>query len=343
MRLYYRADTRSPKTIFQEGFVPKSNVLNSNESTWWQRGIRNFSKWPKTSATDAEMDNVVCLSKKLEATPIFPVCDQYHRDYDSEIYIYVMALPDAELPRDFNTSQHLDVFDMQAFQSQELKEIMNNSQLTVNPAMAGYVLSGHEALTQKVAVENIIGAVKCKRSDFALTAGLPVFIKAKDDAANFVFTQTRYFEIDHQFFVNDKYSQNECYKNDAIEELQAVKAKGLQPTSTVQNALDDCGIGYEKKHIHTSTYFWQELTSLHFGMAFFSILESIYYAAIQFSKTIMHKTEHKPIKIVEKLPDAMEDTNKIKTLSFYGRYFTTVGLITGEAEPRLAHAIKHGY
>ena len=342
MRLYYRADTRSPRTIFQDGFEPRNSYYNFFGDGWWQRGIRKsddlYSVLPKTNSSDAEMSNVVCLSKKLESTPIFPVCDRYHADYDSEIYIYVMVLPDAELPLDFNKPQSIDVFDMQAFQTQELKEILGNPELSVNPAMAGYVLSGYEAFTKNVSTQNIICAVKCKRSDFAITAVLPVYAKAKDDAAKYVIRQSRQFEIGHEVFINSKYSQDEQYKKAAIAELGEVKAKGCQPTASVEDALDESGITYTKNQIHTSVYFWQELTSLHFGMAFFSALESIYYAAIQLSNYVMkYEPEQKPLEIVEDLPDTMQDMHKRKPLSFYGRYFTTIGIVTGEADPMAAY------
>ncbi|STX44867.1 Uncharacterised protein [Legionella donaldsonii] len=343
MRLYYRADTRSPKTIFQDGFQSKNNFLNLYGDSWWQHGVRSandrYSTSPSTAATDADMNNVVCLAKKLESTPLFPVCDQYHVDYDSEIYIYVMVLPDAELPQDFNTPQPIDVFDMEALQVQQLGKIM--SDFSVNPAMAGYVLSGHEAFAKNVPAQNIICAVKCKRSDFALTAGLPVFTKAADDAASYAVCQERYFEIGHEVFVNSHYSQDEQHKHAALDELRRVKAKGLQPTTRVPDALDQCGIGYDKRQIHTSTYFWQELTSLNLGVAFFSILESIYYAAIQLTKAMMRQSEQKPLEIVEDLPDSMQATPRKKTLSFYGRYFTTVGVVTGQVEPMTAFAITH--
>lgn len=343
MQLYYRADTRNPKTIFETGFTPRDSFVQAGHH-WWKFGIRQvhneYSYSPKTNATDAEMRNVVCLSKKFESAPIFPVCDQYHTDYESEVYIYVMALPDAELPADFNTPQDIHVFDMQAYQSREVQDIINNPRLSINPAMSGYVLSGHEAFTRKVDVEHIICAVKCKRSDFAITAGLPVFSMAKDDAANFVYCQTRSFEIGHEIFLNKNYSGHEDYKNDAINELREVKAKGMQPTTNVQDALDYNGIQYDKKQINTSTYFWQELTSLHFGMVFFSILESIYYAAIQLCKQMINKPEQKSVEIIETLPDSMQDSHKRKPLSFYGRYFTTVGVITGEATPLDAYFIN---
>lgn len=345
MRLYYRADTRSPKTIFQDGFQPRENYFILKDNTWWKRGLRNsnspHSNLSKTNATDAEMKNVICLSKKLESAALFPVCDFYHTDYNSEVYIYVMALPDAELPQDLNTPQNIDVFDMQAFQTQELKEIIKDAQSSVNPAMAGYVLSGHEAFTKNVLTENIICAVKCKRSDFAHTAGLPVLSKAKDDSASYVVDQKRYFEIGHEVFVNDKYSQDEEYKNAAIDELRRVRAKGLQPTTKVLDALDESGIKYDKKQIHTSNYFFQELTSLHFGIAFFSVLESIYYSAIQLSKLCMRKSEQKPLEIVENLPDTIHATHTKKPLSFYGRYFTTIGVLTGEADTMSAYVIRN--
>lgn len=345
-QLYFRADTRNPKTIFKAGFVPRDGISTQYNPTWWQEGIRNaqdpFSLSPKKAADDAQMSKVVCLSKKLESTPLFPICDQYHEDYDSEMYIYIMALPDAKLPDNFNIPQDgIEVFDFEAYQIQEFKEIMENAQVSVNPAIAGYVLSGHEVFAKNVSTENIICAVKCKRSDYALMAGLPVYTKAKDDDSDFAFTQTRYFEIGHEVFVNDKYSQDEQYKNDAIEKLREVKAKGLQPTANVQDALDECGIEYNKDQIYTSTYFWQELTSLELKMAFFSVLESIYYAAIQLSKYITNNSEQKPIEIVENLPDSMEDAPKRKSLSFYGRYFTTIGILTGEASPMDAWAVQN--
>lgn len=340
MRLYYRADTRSPKTIFCDGFQPKNNFLGLLGTSWWQHGIRQtgYPALLKTTATDAQMDNVVCLAKKLESTPLFPVCDQYHTDYDSEIYIYVMALPDAELPQDIDASQPIEVFDMEAYQVQELREIMNHS---VNPAMAGYVLRGHEAFVKNVAVQNIICAVKCKRSDFALTAGLPVFTKAQDDTYKFVIDQERYFEIGHEVFLNSKYSQDAQYKDAALDELHRVKAKGLQPSTRIEDALDHCGIVYNKNQIHKSTYFWQEVTSLNFGVAFFSILESIYYAAIQLYKACVRQSVQKPLEIVETLPDSMQDTHRKKNLSFYGRYFTTVGVVTGQVDSMTAYAISH--
>lgn len=193
-----------------------------------------------------------------------------------------MALPDSELPEDLDIKQDIDVFDMQAFQEKEVSDILKDSPSKVNPAMAGYVLSGHEAFTQKVATENIICAVKCKRSDFAFIAQLPVFIEGK----NYVFCQNRYFEINPEVYVNDKYTQDETYKNRAITQLHEVKGRGLQPTANVQDALDECGIAYDKKNILNSSYFWIGLKSFHFGMACFSLLESIYHAVIQFCKFV---------------------------------------------------------
>ena len=289
------------------------------------------------------MDNVVCLSKKLESTPIFPVCAPYYADYNSELYIYVIALPDAELPGDLNTPQPIDVFDLEALQLQEFKKIMDNPDLSVNPAMAGYVLSGHEAFAKNVSTEDIICAVKCTRSDFAFTAGLPLYTKKIDDGAAYAFCQTRYFEIGHEIFLNNKYSQDEHYKTEAIDELREVRAKGLQPTTSVQDALDDNGIAYDKEDIHTSNYFWQELKSLNLGMAFFSILESIYYAAIQLCKCIESKSERKPIELIEGLPESMQEKYTKRPLSFYGRYFTTVGQMTGQVDPFTAYRIKHSF
>ena len=66
MRLYYRVDTRSPKTIFQDGFVSRNNssmshLYSRQESNWWQMGIRgngaSSSSLPKTTTTDADMNN----------------------------------------------------------------------------------------------------------------------------------------------------------------------------------------------------------------------------------------------------------------------------------------------
>jgi hypothetical protein len=346
MRLYYRADTRSPKTIFQSGFTPRNPVYSFiAKDLWWQYGIRRAndvnSTAPKTSTTDAEMGNVICLSKKIESAPLFPVSDLYHTDYNSEIYIYVMVLPDATLPRDFNTPQQLDVFDLQALQAQEVQEIMSNPELTVNPAMAGYVLSGHEAFAKAVPVSYIICAIKCSRSDFAITAGLPVFSRTQDDAMPFAINQTRYFELGHELFMNKGYAQEEQYKQAAITELHSVKAKGLHATSNVLDALDECGINYNKKHVNTSTYFFQELTSFHIGVAFFSTLESIYFAALQLSKLMTKKSAHQSIELIENLPDSMTDVYKIKPMSFYGRYFTTVGLVTGEADPISAYLTRN--
>lgn len=88
---------------------------------------------------------------------------------------------------------------------------------------------------------------------------MPVFSRQKDDTAKYTFCQTRYFEIDHEIFVNDAYKQDEKYKLNSIEELRKAKAKGLQPTTNVQDALDESGIAYDKSKINTSTYFWQEL------------------------------------------------------------------------------------
>lgn len=339
MRLYYRADSRSPQTIFKKGFMPREQ-FNNNGRPWWQQGIRDQNEsdgLPKTNAVDADMDKVICLSKKLESTPLFPICDQYHTDYDSEVYIYVMALPDAAAPSDINAQDNIDVFDMQAFQAQQVKEIINNPKLSVNPAMAGYVLSGHEVFSAAVPTQNIIYAVKCKRSDFAFTAGLPVFTKITDDATNFSVSQTRYFEIGHEIFENPQYSQDMQFKSEALKKLEEVKAKGWQLTSSVEDALNECGIEYDQKQIHTSTYFWQELKSFHFGMAFFSVLESIYYAAIQLCKYVMKTSAQKPMEI-EDFP-----VSQSKSMSCYGRYFTTVGLITGEADPYSAYQVRHGF
>jgi len=62
MRLYYRADTRSPRTIFKTGFTPRNEIFEWDKPTWWKQGIRNYNKsdfspTPKTTASDADMNN----------------------------------------------------------------------------------------------------------------------------------------------------------------------------------------------------------------------------------------------------------------------------------------------
>jgi|GEM_PF-5223061 len=342
MRLYYRADTRNPKTIFHTGFLPKRGYCSS-KNDWYLTGIQNkfeYSLSPKTSASDANMEQVVCLSKKLESTPLFPICDLYHTDYNSEIYIYVMALPDEKYPQK-NSTEEVHVFNLQKHQAEEVKTILRSSNLSVNPAMAGYVLSGHEVFSQQVATQNIICAVKCKRSDIAITTESPVFVRHKDDADPFTLIQARQFKLEHEIFINTQYTQDEKHKTHAIKELRDKQRLGMQPTSNVQDALNECGIEYDSNKIHTSTYLWQALISFQFGMAFFSILETIYYTAIHLGKYCMNnEIEEKPTKIVEKLPNEMLDTNNKKSLSFYGRYFTTIGVLTGEADPIDAYQIK---
>jgi len=56
---------------------------------------------------------------------------------------------------------------------------------------------------------------------------------------------------------------------------------------------------------------------------------------------VTNKADNKPLQIVEHLPETMEDIHIKRPLSMYGRYFTTVGIITGEATRIDAFAVKH--
>lgn len=335
MPLYYRADTRSPGTIFREGFKPRRDW--SFYSQWWKLGIRDEpTLGADNKVPDANMDNVICLTKKLESAPIFPTCSEYYTDYDSEMYIYVMVLPDAKLPQDFNARQDdLDVFDMEAFQVNRVKKLLRDTP-NANPAVIGYTLCGREVFTQKVLPENIICAIKCKRSDFALSAGLSVF----SEQNRYVAIQDRHFAIGSKVFVNPTYCNEQCHYDEAIAQVRDVKAKGWQPTTSVTESLDACGIIYDKKQITQSTYAWQEWKSLHFGMVFFSLLESLTYYLMQFIKLFNQKAEQEPLEIIRDLQNFPEDRPQRKTLSHYGRYFSTVGVLTGEADPMQAMMVR---
>ncbi|PJE09331.1 hypothetical protein [Legionella sp.] len=288
MKLYYRADTRLPETIFAEGFQPKNRLFEfySKQKKWWIYGLRQIIPdfkiavdtldiHPAAKQTmDAESHSVICMTSEFEAAPIFPVLPSESPDApNDEIYVYVLALPDAILP-DNEENLDIEVFDLHSLQIQQAEQILRNYP-QLNPAFVTQGLCGYEAFAKKVESKQIICAVKCKRSGLLpMTAGLIGFSATPNYALPF----DRTFQLGHEIFYNSHYEEREeGLKEAAIKKLCAVKQMGIQPTKNVMEALKESGIEYDETYLKTSTLFWHELVHLNFMAATSTVFESLRY------------------------------------------------------------------
>ena len=295
MRLYYRSDTRPPETIFLEGFTPRNELVKNLDSKqkWWMFGLQQTTPYGNIAVSDLHLDPltkqtmdaasnyVICMTSEFEAAPIFPILpDASTGDPYSEIYVYVIALPDAIYP-DNKECPDIEVFDLHRLQIQQAKQILKNHPQE-NPAFVTQGLCGYEAFAKKVKPQEIICAVKCKRSDLLpKTAGLEVFTSTENYAQPF----DRSFQMGHEIFYNSHYvEREEGLKEAASKKLRAVKQKGIQQTKSVIDALKESGIEYEEKYVKRSTLFWNELVHLNFIGATLSVFDSIRYFFISLFK-----------------------------------------------------------
>lgn len=88
MPIYYRSDSRPPEHIFEKGFTPRLDM----EEEWWHEAIKargyNDKRGMRNVAVDADLLCAICLSTKLESTPMFPLSNE-------DSYIYVISLPES--------------------------------------------------------------------------------------------------------------------------------------------------------------------------------------------------------------------------------------------------------
>lgn len=288
MKLYYRADSRSPNEIFINGFRPRVDISHFiGKKPWWMLGLRYFSSSVDGYVTadasdfsdyehycmqpmDADINHVVSISTKFETTPIFPI------NQENEVYVYVMGLPEATIPEHIDTDaiyDDIDVFDLHALQIRQGQAIINANPQE-NPGFVAQGFCGYEAFTQKIDPSQIIGVVKCKRSDLLYnTAGTKVFPSVTNDACSF----DRQFQVQNKFICNSYFTGNPELRNKAIEKVFEVKAKGVQPTSSVLDALRESRVEYNEQQLVATTFFWNELVHLNFLKAASSVLASIQY------------------------------------------------------------------
>ena len=116
-----------------------------------------------------------------------------------------MALPEASVPTSFNPGEEdIKVVDMHAIQLEQSRNILQRNP-DLNPYFVTQGLCGCEAFAEKVVPENIICAIKCRRTPIhAQTAGLGVYIQ--DDA--FMIPFEREFQLDTEILCNAQFVED---------------------------------------------------------------------------------------------------------------------------------------
>lgn len=311
MPLYFRSDTRDPATIFAEGFKPKYPGLlryyqKFNPEPWWMYAL---SSKPEGSdyelpngdtlmygrhdrAMDANPDYAVCMTTKLESAPIFPLGSS--SDPNNETYIYVIALPEPSQP-DFSNphDSEIPVFNLHALQTQQSQNLLSRNP-SYNALMATSCLCGYEAFAEKIEPEQIICAIKCRRTDaphFAL--GLEVATEIERD--RYSWPNNRLFQLDSHLFCNVNYVEKETgLKDMAISQLTQAAKKGVQPTTSVAEALDASGIAYDKNYLITMSLLRYSIQKQHslLSVIFLSLcsLGGIAYTSLFRGMTLFDKT-----------------------------------------------------
>ncbi len=250
MPLYYRSDTRPPKQIFEEGFIPR--VYKEGNELWWVAAIRAEKFKDKIGvdghASDANSDVCACMAAKLESTAIFPL------NKEDETYIYVMAMPEAtkvlyvddakeanyvspagvglqllnndgKAPEDMK-EMVIDLHSLQATQAGNLSKHHEEKKAEELGVVAGWPLHAYEAIAAKIPKESIVAAIKVKRFNRKHKAIASSF----SDYAPAESTEFRAVE----FFENK--NQAESYQEENLEakkELQEMveSQKSLQSTN----------------------------------------------------------------------------------------------------------------
>lgn len=219
MPIYYRADARSPEEIFHSGFKPRffyQSLQDYTKLEWWRTGVRiNFDP---ECVSEAESSNVVCMTTCFESAPIFPV------DNTISTYVYIIELPDNE------------VYNFHNYQLQEAKDRLG---VDGNSGVVAVGLCAYEAFTLLVKPENIIGVVKCERSELKpQTAGTQVY----DSKYKFMIPFDRNFTVDPILILNSNFkNNNSILVNEAIENVKA-RLNNEYATTSIASAIDKAGL-----------------------------------------------------------------------------------------------------
>lgn len=134
--LFFRSDTRVPKTIFKSGFTslnPKQGITYRSNP-----GI----------AGDIDPPSAVCLTRRFDVAPLFPFQKMGKR------FIYALAMDDSQI---FDTREQ-QIKDTDTYLQEAIKLGMP---LDKARAKIGWPLFAHEYATEKVPFTSIVGAVTC--------------------------------------------------------------------------------------------------------------------------------------------------------------------------------------
>ncbi|MCP3966845.1 MAG: hypothetical protein GY750_17685 [Lentisphaerae bacterium] len=197
--IYYRSDTRSPETIFKEGFKHRDLSQFSDSPQEYEEDIKDWSIFnmvnPKghlknKQSVDAYTAGGICLTTVFETASIFPVTEGVNT------YIYAISLPDpidielgdferitpetlaekvlAVVNLEFQEARNIPnyrkysginrkVFNLNSLQYQQASELLKNKrEKSYDEALkAGWALYGAEAITAEVKPQDICFAVEC--------------------------------------------------------------------------------------------------------------------------------------------------------------------------------------
>lgn len=187
--LYFRSDMRNPKGvggILTTGFHPLSNTHHS-EADWWREAIKPSIRalqypmggnpldedYPQLQTCSGVNEKVaICISTRVGVTPAFPLTDT-----DTEIFIYVMELPDpVKIHLHDNGNMSLegqenelvaDVIDVHSLQVQQAHQFYSQSDPSIpniDSAWIAWPLYAYEACARVIPASKILFAIKCERN-----------------------------------------------------------------------------------------------------------------------------------------------------------------------------------
>ncbi len=244
-RVYFRSDTRLPKDILKEGFVPKIKAFGNN---WWKEAIKSRgyidNRGIDNKAVDADPAVCICMSTKPESAAIFPLNIE-------DTYIYAIALPDftkieyselgggqVNLLRTPNTPTDttevvVDLNELQTVQTRNINEFFKSS-MTFS---AGWPLHAYEALAYQVLPHSIIGAIKCirKNSEEQLDGSSisKKIMLAGDFIENPSFCNAQLLKVGASHRIRHAVIDYSAQKNQAIQIMNEMKQKNEHQTPNI--------------------------------------------------------------------------------------------------------------
>lgn len=189
MPIYFRADERPPEVVFKEGFTPRKEGTGEN---WWRYALGLHGEVSgkfgiDNRSSDAISEYTVCMSSKLESTPMFPITG------GKEIYIYAIALPEAT--KIIPEKNERNIYLMDLIQMENEKQNYKNSYVFTKTSPLALYYIDQEGEVEKLnikdsqidLVRDLVGNVDDQVFYSGRDTDQPILIKPEMDKDAFTF------------------------------------------------------------------------------------------------------------------------------------------------------------